>query len=77
MDALTIHQLQCFDAVISEGGFQAAATKLRRSHSAVFTAIRNLESQLGLKLLDRKGYRVTLTDAGRPFIGARACFCRS
>jgi DNA-binding transcriptional LysR family regulator len=67
MDALTIHQLQCFDAVVSEGGFQAAATKLHRSHSAVFTAIRNLESQLGLKLLDRKGYRVTLTDAGRSF----------
>ena len=67
MDALTIHQLQCFDAVVSEGGFQAAATKLHRSHSAVFTAIRNLESQLGLKLLDRKGYRVTLTDVGRSF----------
>src|SRR6516165_221816 len=67
MDALTIHQLQCFDAVVSEGGFQAAATKLHRSHSAVFTAIRNLESQLGLKLLDRKGYRVTLSDAGRTF----------
>jgi len=67
MDALTIHQLQCFDAVVSEGGFQAGATKLHRSHSAVFTAIRNLESQLGLKLLDRKGYRVTLSDAGRSF----------
>src|SRR5215475_12988587 len=49
------------------GRFQAGATKLHRSHSAVFTAIKNLESQLGLKLLDRKGYRVTLSDAGRSF----------
>jgi DNA-binding transcriptional LysR family regulator len=67
MDGLTIHQLQCFDAVVSEGGFQAGAAKLHRSHSAVFAAIKNLEDQLGLKLLDREGYRVTLTDAGRSF----------
>ena len=65
MDALTLHQLQCFDAVVSEGGFQAGAEKLRRSHSTVFTAIKNSEGQLGLKLLNRQGYRVALTDAGR------------
>lgn len=29
--------------------------------------MKNLESQLGLKLLDRSGYRVTLTEAGRSF----------
>jgi DNA-binding transcriptional LysR family regulator len=52
-----------------EGGFQAGAEKLRRSHSTVFTAIKNLESQIGLKLLDREGYRVRLTDSGRSFHG--------
>jgi DNA-binding transcriptional LysR family regulator len=67
MDGVTIHQLQCFDAVVSEGGFQAGAEKLRRSHSTVFTAIKNLESQLGLRLLDRDGYRVALTEAGKSF----------
>ena len=67
MDGLTLHQLYCFDAVVSEGGFQAAAAKLQRSHSAVFIAIRNLESQLGLPLLDRDGYRVSLTASGRSF----------
>ena len=67
MDGVTIHQLQCFDAVVSEGGFQAGAAKLRRSHSAVFTSIKNLENQLGLQLLDRDGYRVTLTESGRSF----------
>ena len=40
MDGLTIHQLQCFDAVVSEGSFQAAATKLHRTHPTVFTAIK-------------------------------------
>jgi DNA-binding transcriptional LysR family regulator len=67
MDGLTIHQLQCFHAVVSEGGFQAAAEKLCRSHSSVFTSIKNLEGQLGLRLLNRAGYRVTLTEAGRSF----------
>jgi DNA-binding transcriptional LysR family regulator len=67
MDGLTIHQLLCFDAVVTEGGFQAGATRLGRTHSTVFTSIKNLESQLGLRLLDRHGYRVALTDAGKSF----------
>jgi DNA-binding transcriptional LysR family regulator len=67
MDGLTLHQLQCLDAVVTEGGFQAAGAKLRRSHPSVFIAIKNLESQLGLRLFDREGYRVILTPAGRSF----------
>jgi DNA-binding transcriptional LysR family regulator len=64
---LTIQQLQCLDAVVIEGSFQAAAEKIRRSQPSVFAAVKNLESQLGLKLFDRSGYRVTLTEAGRSF----------
>jgi DNA-binding transcriptional LysR family regulator len=67
MNGLTLHQLLCFDAVVSEGSFQAAAAKLRRTHPSVFTAIKNLEAQLGISLLDRNSYRVSLTDAGRSF----------
>jgi DNA-binding transcriptional LysR family regulator len=67
MDGLTIHQLLCFDAVVTEGGFQAGAVRLGRSHSTVFTSIKNLESQLRLRLLDRDGYRVGLTEAGKSF----------
>src|SRR5579864_8559320 len=67
MDGLTIQQLTCFDAVVTEGGFQAAAEKLRRAHPTVFAAVRNLETQLGLRLFDREGYRVRLTEAGRSF----------
>jgi DNA-binding transcriptional LysR family regulator len=65
MDAITLQQLLCFDAVVTEGGFQAASEKLRRTHPTVFAAIKNLETQLGLALFDREGYRVTLTEAGR------------
>jgi DNA-binding transcriptional LysR family regulator len=64
---VTIHQLQCFDAVVTEGGFQAAADKLHRSQPSVSQAVKNLEEQLGLSLLDRSGYRVTLTETGRSF----------
>jgi DNA-binding transcriptional LysR family regulator len=67
MDDLTLHQLQCFDAVVAEGSFQAAAEKLRRSQPSVSTSVKNLESRLQLNLLDRSGYRVALTEAGRSF----------
>jgi DNA-binding transcriptional LysR family regulator len=67
MDRVTLQQLQCFDAVVSEGGFQAGAAKLGRTHSTVFTSVRNLEDQLGLRLFDRDGYRVRLTREGRAF----------
>jgi DNA-binding transcriptional LysR family regulator len=67
MDGLTIHQLLCFDAVVTEGGFQAAAERLLRSQPAVSSAVKNLETELKLTLLDRSGYRVSLTAAGRSF----------
>ncbi len=67
MDGVTLHQLQCFDAVVSQGGFQAGAAKLGRTHSTVFTSIKNLENQLGLRLFNRDGYRVSLTGEGRAF----------
>ncbi|MBO9535562.1 LysR family transcriptional regulator [Herbaspirillum sp.] len=63
----TLHDLQCFDTVVKAGGFQAAAETLHRSHPAVFAAVAKLERQLGLSLLDRSGYRVSLTDAGHSF----------
>lgn len=67
MHDFTLHDLQCFDAVVEAGGFQAAAQRLHRSHPAVFAAVARLERQLGLALLDRSGYRVGLTTAGESF----------
>ena len=67
MSEFTLHDLQCFDAVVRAGGFQAAATLLHRSHPAVFAAVAKLERQLGLALLDRAGYRVKPTPAGQSF----------
>lgn len=67
MYGFTLHALQCFDAVVSGGSFQAAAERLHRSHPSVFAAVAKLEHQLGLALLDRSGYRVRLTEAGASF----------
>ena len=67
MKDVTVHQLLCFDAVVTEGSFQAAAEKIRRAQPSVSLAVKNLEGQLGLSLLDRSGYRVSLTEAGRSF----------
>src|ERR1700674_612970 len=67
MSEFTLHELQCFDAVAHAGSFQAAGDRLHRTHPTVFAAVRKLEYQLGLQLLDRSGYRVTLTEAGRSF----------
>ena len=60
----SLQELACFDAVISEGSFQAAASKLNRTHPAVHAAVRNLERKAGVTLLDRSQYRVALTSAG-------------
>ncbi len=65
MPAFTLHDLQCFEAVVRTGGFQAAAADLHRTHPSVFAAVAKLERQLGLALLDRSGYRVRPTEAGR------------
>lgn len=67
MIPFTLHDLQCFDAVARTGGFQAAAQALHRSHPAVFAAVGKLEKQLGVELLDRSGYRVRMTEAGKSF----------
>ena len=59
-----IDAIEALDAVVSEGGFAAAAARLHKVPSAVNYQIRKLEEQLGIALLDRSGYRVRLTDAG-------------
>src|SRR5258706_7599651 len=60
-----LNAIQVLEVVIREGSLAAAAKKLHRVQSAVSYQLRKLERQLGLKLLDRDGYRVRLTAAGR------------
>lgn len=63
---LNLHLLRVFVAVVEHEGFSRAAQALFVSQSAVSKAVRELESQLDLPLIDRSAGRgVHLTDAGQ------------
>jgi DNA-binding transcriptional LysR family regulator len=65
---INLKALEALDAVVSCGGFHRAAGQLHRVQSAVSHQVANLERQLGLKLLNRDGYRVQLTPAGEAIL---------
>lgn len=61
---LTIAQLEALLWVGRLGSVRAAATRLRITQPALSLRIRELESTLGGALLNRDGYRATLTTLG-------------
>ncbi|EJE49632.1 transcriptional regulator [Acidovorax sp. CF316] len=62
---ITLRQLRAFVEVIKSEGFTAGARKLHLTQSATSLLVRELESQLGLPLVDRTTRQIALTDAGR------------
>jgi DNA-binding transcriptional LysR family regulator len=69
---VTLDQARALDALARHGTFAKAAGALHKRHTAVLYALRSLEEQTGLALLDRRGYRTRLTDAGeRVLVHAR------
>lgn len=61
---IDLDALSALDAVVRHGTVAAAAAQLNKVASAVSYQIRKLETQLGLSLLDRSGYRLRLTPEG-------------
>ncbi|MFI5783705.1 LysR family transcriptional regulator [Nocardia sp. NPDC051570] len=61
---MELRQLECFVAVVDEGGFTAAAARLHVVQSTVSATIAALERDLGTALLVRTTRRVVLTEAG-------------
>lgn len=63
----TLRQIECLLAIRDAGGFSRAAERLGLSQPALSGQMRELESLLGLRLVDRTTRRVALTAAGIAF----------
>lgn len=62
-------QLESFVAAVDEGSFSNAADRLQLSQSMVTIHIRNLERELGTRLLNRTTRSMELSQDGRTFYG--------
>jgi LysR family transcriptional regulator, hca operon transcriptional activator len=66
---MELRHLRYFIAVAEEGSFiRAAERRLRTAQPSLSRQIRDLELEVGTKLLDRQARGVTLTAAGRVFL---------
>jgi DNA-binding transcriptional LysR family regulator len=75
---MTLEQLRIFVAVAEREHVTQAANELNLTQSATSAAVAALESRHAVKLFDRIGRRVALTDAGRLFLAeARAVLARA
>jgi DNA-binding transcriptional LysR family regulator len=61
-----LHQLQCFIAVLEEGGFKRATARLGITQPALSYQIKRLEEELGVQLFHRRPG--SATEAGRVFL---------
>lgn len=61
------NQLRYFISVVKNQSFTRAAAECHISQPAISQQIKELEENLGVHLLDRKGRKFTLTDAGQYF----------
>jgi DNA-binding transcriptional LysR family regulator len=62
---LTFEALELLDAIDRLGSFGRAASALGRVPSAVTYSVRKLEEDLDTLIFDRRGYRATVTPAGK------------
>jgi DNA-binding transcriptional LysR family regulator len=65
--AMEDHRLKAFCLVVEMKSFSKAAEAKFMTQSAMSHLIKNLEDELGVKLLIRQGKTITLTPAGRIF----------
>lgn len=75
---MTLEQLRIFVAVAEQEHMTRAAGALNLTQSATSAAIAALEDRYAIKLFDRIGRSIKLTDAGRQFVvEARAVLARA
>jgi len=62
--SMEIRTMRMFVEVVRQGGFSRAATTVFATQSTVSKAVKQLEEELGFRLLERIGHRSSLTAAG-------------
>ena len=65
---MEVRHLRYFVAVADSAGVSAAARRLRITQPALSRQIRDLETQLGVRLFDRVGRRLRLTSGGQDLL---------
>lgn len=65
MDTLT--RMRTFVEVVEAGGFSAAARKMGRSKALISKYVRELEDELGARLLNRTTRTLSLTEVGQTY----------
>src|SRR5690349_14851255 len=61
---MELRTLRAFVEVVRQGGFSQAAKTVHATQSTVSKAVKQLEDEIGMPLLDRIGHRTRLTTAG-------------
>jgi DNA-binding transcriptional LysR family regulator len=61
----TLEQWRMFKAVVDEGGFNQASSKIHKSTSSIHHAVNKLEDSLGVKMLAVEGRKTSITEVGK------------
>lgn len=64
---LDLNDVYCFVQVVDRGGYTAAGKALGLPKSTLSRRVLNLESQLGVRLIQRTSRSLSVTDVGREF----------
>jgi DNA-binding transcriptional LysR family regulator len=67
---MELRQLEAFREVVRQGSFTAAARALHMTQPGISQRIKELEDEVGARLLDRDGRGVRLTEPGRILLEA-------
>ncbi len=65
---MDLKYLQTFQAVVQEGGFSKAALSLNYTQSTITFQMGQLEQELGVRLFDKIGRRMVLSQAGEQLV---------
>ncbi|MEJ1160221.1 LysR family transcriptional regulator [Prosthecomicrobium sp. N25] len=63
----TVTRMQAFIGVVEAGGFSAAARRMAKSKALVSKYVKDLEDELGVRLLNRTTRQLSLTEVGQAY----------